>query len=378
MACVVYYVTPSNGNHSCPIEQECHTLSYYINNITLPSNLTLLFINGEHIIKTNEGLQIEGFNNVIFLGQGQWVHGFHWSVMQSSVIIKCISNITTAINISVTSVVQIDGLTINNCHRGIFIASCVNVQLNNLSIQNSSHIGLVIENATIVTINSCSFSHNGVNVNLISVKTITISYSNFTFGYLYNNKESTGLFILNEDSLSHESRRIEINTCLISLNNGGGAFIHTNITGNQVVIIQNSIFSNNNGSMGVGGLRAWISTIKGHSEIVISQVKFSYNIAVRKANFFKPVGADFTIFSGSYSIVIIQNTTFRNNIAIDIANLGQLYLRLRANGHTKANITQVIFSFTKTNLNTIGALVHIVSESSCTFIMQNTTFTENS
>ena len=378
MACVVYYVTPNNGNQSCPIEQECHTLSYYMNNITLPSNLTLLFINGEHIIKTNEGLQIEGLNNVIFLGQGQWVHGFHWSVMQSSVIIKCISNITTAINVSVTSVVQIDGLTINNCHRGIFIASCVNVQLNNLSIQNSSHIGLVIENTTIVTINSCSFSHNGVNVNLISVKTITISYSNFTFGYLYNNKESTGLFILNEDTLSHESRRIEIITCLISLNNGGGGFIHSNVTGNQVVIIQNTIFSNNNGNMSIGGLRVWISTIKGHSEIVISQVIFSYNIAVRKTKSFIVGGADFTIFSGSHSTVIIQNTTFRNNIAIDKPKTGHLFVTIKANGHTKTNVSQVIFSATETNyLNDIGVVFYIDSGSSCTFNLQNTTFTEN-
>ena len=43
----VYYVIPTTGNQSCPTDQECHTLSYYINNITLPSNVTLLFTSGE-------------------------------------------------------------------------------------------------------------------------------------------------------------------------------------------------------------------------------------------------------------------------------------------------------------------------------------------
>ena len=380
MVCVVNYVTPKNGNQNCPVEQECHTLSYYINNVALPSNLTLLFMNGEHIIKGNEGLQIEGLNNVTFLGQGQWVHGFHWSVMQSSVIIKCISNVSTAIKVSVTSAIHIDGLTINDCYRGIFIASCVNVQLNNLSIQNSSHVGLVINNTNIVNINNCSYSHNGVNVYLIFIKTITISYSNFTFGYhLYNYQENTGIFILNEDRLSNESRRIEISTCLVCLNNGGGAFIHSNITGNQAVIIQNTIFSNNIGNRSVGGLRVWISTKKGHSEIVISQVIFSYNIAVKKTKSFIVGGADLTIFSGSNSTVIIQNTTFRNNIAIDKPKSGHLFVAIKANGHTKANISQVIFSSTEMEyLNVIGAVFYVVSESSCTFIMQNITFTENS
>ena len=88
---VIYYVIPTIGNQTCPTDQECHTLSYYINYITLPSNVTLLFINDEHILNEYEVLQIKGLNNVALLGQGQWVQGFHWSVMQSSVIIKCTS-----------------------------------------------------------------------------------------------------------------------------------------------------------------------------------------------------------------------------------------------------------------------------------------------
>ena len=79
-------------------------LSYYINNITLPSNVTLLFINGEHLIKPNEVLDIKGHNIVTLLGQGQWVHGFHHSVIQSSVIIKCTYTTRIAVNVSVIHV----------------------------------------------------------------------------------------------------------------------------------------------------------------------------------------------------------------------------------------------------------------------------------
>ena len=74
-------MTSTAGNQSCPTDQDCYTLSYYINNITLPSNVTLLFINGEHLLKANKVLLIKGHNNVTLLGQGQWVHGFHQSVI---------------------------------------------------------------------------------------------------------------------------------------------------------------------------------------------------------------------------------------------------------------------------------------------------------
>ena len=253
----VYYVIPTTGNQRCPTDQECHTLSYYINNFTLPSNVTLRFINGEHILNGFKALQIKGLNNVRLLGQGQWVQGFHWSVMQSSVIIKCNYNISLAINVSATTAIQIKGLTFTNCYRGIFITSVSDAYFNNLSVQNSSKFGLSINNAATVSINNSSFSQNGANVIMNLVKSVHISYSNFTFGccYYYSN----GLSIQTDDTSNSSSTsvRVEIIGCLFYSNNGskdGGANVYSTIRGSLTLIIQNTIFKNNNGNKGNGGL----------------------------------------------------------------------------------------------------------------------------
>ena len=65
----VYYVTPTIGKQMCSNDQGMsvihHTLSYYINNIILPSNV---FVKSENLLKSNEVLQIKSLNNVILLG----------------------------------------------------------------------------------------------------------------------------------------------------------------------------------------------------------------------------------------------------------------------------------------------------------------------
>ena len=199
----VYYVIPTTGTQSCPTDQECHTLSYYINNITLPSNVTLLFINGEHLLKGNEVLQIKGLNNVKLLGQGQWVQGFHQSIIQSNVIIKCIYKTSTAINVSASTIIHVNGLTITHCSRGIVIHSVLDAKLNKVSVQHGSKIGLWINNTDTVTIDSCSFSHNGVNAFLNLVKNVSINYSNFTNGQrsMYGSHVTGGFSIHNNDQL---------------------------------------------------------------------------------------------------------------------------------------------------------------------------------
>ena len=66
------------------MQQECYPISYYTNkNFTIPSNFTLIFPKGDHIL--TDSLLMKGLQNVTLKGQGQWVHGFHWSVMQSNV-----------------------------------------------------------------------------------------------------------------------------------------------------------------------------------------------------------------------------------------------------------------------------------------------------
>ena len=338
----VYYVIPTIGNQSCPTDQVCHTLSYYISNITLPSNVTLLFINGEHLLLTNEVLHIKGINNVTLLGQGQWVQGFHQSVMQSSVIIKCTYNTSIAINVYATTVIYINNLTITHCSRGIVIDSVLDAQLNSLSAQNSSEFGLWINNTATVTIDSCSFSHNGANTFLNLVKTVSISYSNFTFGHAQH--------VLSIQNNTSSNITIVIIGCIVHSNNGIGAYVNSSNSGNHTVIIQNTVFSNNIG--GVGGLFMSISAI--HSKIVICGVSFLHNTGTWYQS---GSGGAFIFVEFQFNnTVIIQNTTFVGN------NNGGLYLDLSGNSVLMTLIKNTTFLFNVgPNGQVGGALIHMYS-----------------
>ena len=304
----LYYVIPTTGKQNCPTDQECHALSYYINNITLPSNVTLLFINGEHLLKANEVLHIKGLNNVTLLGQGQWVQGFHHSAVQSSVIIKCTHTTSIAINISGTTVIYINNVIITHCSRGIVIDSVLGVQLNNLSIQNNIEYGLWIKNTVTVTIDSCSFSHNGVNALLNLVKTVSISNSNFTFAHPFMLNNFTGLLITSGGNFQDSNITIVIIGCIVHSNVGIGAYVLSNNSRYNTVIVQNTTFSNNNGYYG-GGLLVWITAV--HSEIVMNRVKFLNNTGRRI------IGCGGVLLYAKTRLnntVILQNSTFIGNI----------------------------------------------------------------
>ena len=75
----VYYVTPDDTTGcNSTVSEECHTLYYYTHNIThWPSNITLIFLPGEHIL-TDKPLVMKGLNNVKLL-RGQLINGNWYS-----------------------------------------------------------------------------------------------------------------------------------------------------------------------------------------------------------------------------------------------------------------------------------------------------------
>ena len=355
----VYYVIPTTGNQSCPTDQECHTLSYYINNIILPSNVTLLFINGEHLLKANEVLHINGLNNVTLLGQGQWVQDFHQSVIQSSVIIKCIYTTSIGVYVYATTVIHINNLTITHCSRGIAIDSVSDAQLNNLFVHNNSKYGLWITNTTTVTIDNCSFTHNGDNAFLNSVKTVYISYSNFTYG-LYN-----GLIIQNGDNFQGSNITIVITGCIVYSNVGCGAYVHSNNSRNHTLIVKNTIFSNNNGGI-------YTIIISGHSEVIISGVKCLYNKAI--GTYFTG-GAILHLTTEFNNIVILQDTNFIGNNKIGLG----LFLLGHRSFRTLINNTKFLSNF-RADTEIVGAYIYMFGDGfSCdrSLYIHNTIFDSN-
>ena len=92
------------------VDENCHSLHYYIHNVSqFPFDVIFIFLDGEHVINVNDILQLTLFNKLKFYVQDQWVHNFHWIVMQSTVIIRCVNKVVT-----VTS-------SITDCHGEISI-----------------------------------------------------------------------------------------------------------------------------------------------------------------------------------------------------------------------------------------------------------------
>ena len=99
----VYYVIPTTGNQTCPTGQVCYDISYYTKfNFSTTDNITLIFLEGQHIL--NDTLEIYGPDNVALIGQGY----DHWSA-----VISCCYN-CTGIEIYTPGVIRMEGLTYIN------------------------------------------------------------------------------------------------------------------------------------------------------------------------------------------------------------------------------------------------------------------------
>ena len=88
VSCTMYYVSASNGT-DCPHNTVCNNLSYYLDNELMTSNTVLIFLNGTHILEREEPVVISGVTNLTLKGEGIMEEGSHWTVKQSTVVIKC-------------------------------------------------------------------------------------------------------------------------------------------------------------------------------------------------------------------------------------------------------------------------------------------------
>ena len=198
-----------------------------------------------------------------------------------------------------------------------------------------------INNTAAVTIDSCSFSHNGANVMLNLVKTVSIKYSNFTFGCCYYYSNRLSIQTNDTSTSSNINVAVKIIGCLVYSNTGntvGGANVYSHVRGSHTLIIENIIFQSNNGKKGNGGLGVHI-LVQGHPEILISRVRFLYNKCTAAATSYTGSGlALFFVQSGSQITLIIKNTIFIEN------NPKSLHLSLQGVTTIEATINNTIFS----------------------------------
>ena len=167
----VYYVTADDAaghEQSCPPQQICHNLSYYISQPGhyFTSDTAIIFLEGQHSFDREDLVQVNNVHKLAVKGQGEWpVAGAEETVMQSTVIINCTRGgggfiFDTGYDIT------IEGLTITNCghpHDGVFqFTNISNLFFHQNSIQFMSGYGLMASSCVSVVLSNCSFYHSAV------------------------------------------------------------------------------------------------------------------------------------------------------------------------------------------------------------------------
>ena len=271
----VYYVTANNATaESCPPNQICHNLSYYISqsNHYFTSDTTIIFLEGEHSYnKTNNS--VTNVHNLTLKGQGQWpVAGAEETVMQSTVIINCTRRrgmfyFANSYNITV------EGLTVVNCggillEAVFYFGTVQSLIFRKNSIQNMTGYGIFVHNCGNAIITNCSYYHSRFNItHTPSVEVgggVGIRYVSFA-----NSSTSYTL------ELSHSN----MTKCCNQYIGGGGIFLQTKTeVGLPRLLFNHLVFTQNRGKFG-GGLFADLNGAE-KVTLVISNCVFSHGAAL--------------------------------------------------------------------------------------------------
>ena len=116
--CSHYFISAPGGT-PCPTDTSCYNLSHVISHLDvfLTSNTVLTFLEGTHVLEQDEPVVVSGVSNLTLQGKGEMEDGFHWTVRQSNVIIKC-QGLVGGFVFNESSV-SIEGLTITECGASI-------------------------------------------------------------------------------------------------------------------------------------------------------------------------------------------------------------------------------------------------------------------
>ena len=177
------YIQPSEGEH-CP-GTPCYNISTFgemaRHNFSNSSGLVVHFLEGTHLLDLQELVVFTKLTNATFKGDnGRMEKGFHETVWQSTVVIKCTEHSSTGIAFVSSSNITFRYITITNCGGDLtnllflmdlyinpngslgFLNVGNGIVIDHVSVQNGSGNGLiVISNGVNLSIVTSSFAHNG-------------------------------------------------------------------------------------------------------------------------------------------------------------------------------------------------------------------------
>ena len=156
------YIQPSEGEH-CP-DTPCYNINTFgkmASNFSNSSGLVVHFLEGTHLLDLQELVVFTNLTNAVFEGDGRMEQGFHETVWQSTVIIKCAEHSSTGIAFVNSSNITFRYITITKCGASmkfcqttVFCKGSLGyfkidkmIAIDHVSIQNGTGNGLLIESA---------------------------------------------------------------------------------------------------------------------------------------------------------------------------------------------------------------------------------------
>ena len=171
------YIQPSEGEH-CP-GTPCYNITTFgemADSFSNSSGLVVHFLEGTHFLDIQELVVFTNLTNAVFEGDGRMEQGFHETVWQSTVVIKCTEHSSTGIAFVNSSNITFRYITITNCGAGMntlchtsiycngslgYFKTCYSIAIDHVSIQNGTGNGLFIETDGVeVIITDSSFAQN--------------------------------------------------------------------------------------------------------------------------------------------------------------------------------------------------------------------------
>ena len=324
------YIQPSEGDH-CP-GTPCYNITTFgkmADSFSNSSGLVVHFLEGNHLLDLQELMVYKNMNNSVFEGDGRMEQGFHETVWQSTVVIKCTEHSSTGIAFVDSYNITFRYITITNCGADInFLApklfrkgnnqhfcnvslgyfSVSDFTVDKVSVQNGSGSGLLaVMKGSDLTITNSSFIRNEQVSNCSVGGTILVYYID-PLDCVFQTPPYKALIASTNVSFG----RIKNDT-----EGGGLAIIMSSRTYSVDIVLDHVIAYRNNGSRSVWIVSESVDTLSYNLTINNSLISYGHGLAVGtfqdtsnvvfKHECSKKISAD--------SFISIANNKIMNNIA---------------------------------------------------------------
>ena len=189
------YIQSSEGEH-CP-GTNCYNITTFgkmAKKFSNSSGLVVHFLKGTHLLDLQKLVVFTNLTNAVFEGDGRMEQGFHETVWQSTVVIKCTEHSSTGIAFVNSFNITFKYITITNCGSGmlnntisiniplsnasLWYLNVGNIAIDHASVQNGSGSGLqIIMEGADLSITTSSFARNGVQGSINTVANVLILYT---------------------------------------------------------------------------------------------------------------------------------------------------------------------------------------------------------